>query len=102
MGKFQEMMQNALKVYGYSEKTQKSYLSCMKQFVKFHMLPPDKLNENDIYAYQVYLVNEKKVKWAVFNITVCAIKFFYNKTLNKDWVIKHVRYQKKDLNYLLY
>lgn len=100
MGKFREMMQNALKVYGYSEKTQKSYLYSMKRFVKFHMRSPDQLDESDIYAYQVYLVNEKKVKWAVFNTTVSAIKFFYNKTLNKDWVIKHIRYQKKDLNYL--
>ena len=50
MGKFREMMQNALKVYGYSEKTQKSYLNCMKQYVKFHMKSPDQLDESDIYA----------------------------------------------------
>lgn len=102
MGKFQEMMSDSLKVHGYSEKTQKAYLNHMKRFVQFHMTSPDQLDESDIYAYQVYLVNEKKVNWSTFNIAVSAIKFFYNKTLNNDWPIKHIHYQKKDLNYLPY
>ena len=94
MGKFQEMMLNTLKIHGYSERTQKTYLD--------HMRPPDQLDESDIYAYQVHLVNYKNANWSTFNIAVSAIKFFYRKALNKEWIIKHIPYQKKDLNYLPY
>lgn len=95
MGKYHDMMENELKIRGYSKKTQETYLRCMKNFIKFHNKSPDVLNPEDIKKYQVHLVNEKKVSWTVFNQSVCAIRFFYTTTLNNEWDIKHIPYQKK-------
>ncbi len=94
MGKYRDMMANELKIRGYSPKTRKT-VRCMKNFVKFHMKSPDKLGLVEIKAYQVYLVNEKKVSWTVFNQSVCSIRFFYKKILLKEWDVKHIPYQKK-------
>lgn len=99
MGVFHDKMLTALKIKGYSEDTQKQYLYHMKRFVKFHNLSPDKLGLEDIYAYQVFLIDEKKVSFSSFNLTVAAIRFFYNHILEGEWNIKQIFYQKKEKNY---
>ncbi len=95
MGKYYDMMSNELKIRGYSKKTNETYLRCMRDFVKYHMKSPDELDFVDIKAYQVYLVNDKKVSYTVFNQSVCAIRFFYRNVMQKEWDIKHIPFQKK-------
>jgi len=95
MGKLREKMQKDMAIRGLSPKTQSVYLGCMKGFVRFHRRSPDQLDLNDIYNYQVYLVQQKKASWSLFNQSVCAMRFFYKITLNKDWDVKHIPFQKK-------
>ena len=95
MGKLREKMQKDMVIRGLSPKTQEVYLDQMKSFVRFHGKSPELLGLNEIYQYQVYLAQEKRVSWCFFNQSVCAIRFFYKKTLNKDWDVKHIPFQKK-------
>ncbi len=95
MGKLRDTMQKDMDIRGLSPRTQSTYLGCMKGFVKFYMKSPDQLDLNDIYKYQVYLVQQKKASWSFFNQSVCALRFFYKTTLNKDWDVKHIPFQKK-------
>lgn len=96
MGQLQDRMIQKLKVLGYSEKTQKLYIDQMKRFVAFHNISPDKLSREDIYTWQVHLVEELKVSYSTFKIAVSAIRFFYNKVLDRHWFIKYIPYQKKE------
>jgi site-specific recombinase XerD len=66
----------------------------MKALVRFFRRPPDELTLDDIHAYQLHLTRNQKVCWASFNQSVCAIRFFYGVTLNKDWDIQRIPYQK--------
>ena len=102
MGELKDKMIQKLKVRGYSQRTQDIYVRHMERFVKFHGVSPDKLSTDEIYAYQVYLVDELKAKWSTFNLAVCSLRFFYNQTLGRNWLIKHISYQKKDLNFPQY
>ena len=102
MGYFYDRMQTTLKIYGLAERTQKLYLTEMRNFVKFFNIPPDRISKEHIYDYQAYLVNEKKVGYSAFKITVNSLRFFYNKVLGFDWMIKYIPYQKKELNFLQY
>jgi len=95
MGKLRDTMQKDMDIRGLSPRTQSTYLGCMKGFVKFYMKSPDQLDLNDIYKYQVYLVQQKKASWSFFNQSVCALRFFYKTTLNKDWDVKHIPFQRK-------
>lgn len=95
MGKLREKMQQDMAIRGLSPKTQSVYLGCMKGFVRFHRRSPDQLDLNNIFKYQVYLVQQKKASWSFFNQSVCAMRFFYKITLNKDWDVKHIPFQKK-------
>jgi len=42
-----------------------------------------------------FLVQRKKVAWAVFNQTVCALRFFYHHILHRDWMIEHIPYPRR-------
>jgi site-specific recombinase XerD len=41
-------------------------------------------------------LNVKKVSWAVFNQTVCALRFFYHHSLHRDWMIEHIPYPRHE------
>ena len=91
----------------------------MRDFVKFHRISPDQLWLDHIYEYQVIwtLLNRERFTTeghlrhpagtfgtlrapsalCYFNQSVCAIRFFYKITLNKDWDIKHIPFQKKGI-----
>jgi site-specific recombinase XerD len=87
-------MENDLSIRGYSPDTKRVYLACVKSFVGHFMRPPDELGPEHIKRYQLYLTKERKVCWATFNQTVCALRFFYTVTMERDWDIKHIPYQK--------
>jgi site-specific recombinase XerD len=87
-------MERDLEIRGFSLSTRQAYLARMKAMVRFFMRPPDELTLEDIHAYQLYLTRDCKVGWATFNQSVCAIRFFYGVTLEKDWDIQRIPYQK--------
>ncbi|MBN2257511.1 MAG: tyrosine-type recombinase/integrase, partial [Anaerolineaceae bacterium] len=53
------------------------------------------LGPEEIRAYQVHLVQQKKASWSAFNIAVSALKFLYAVTLEKDWAVQKIPYAKK-------
>ena len=95
MGQLREKMQQDMAIRGFTLRTQQTYLERMRSFVRFHRKSPDLLGLQEIYQYQVYLAQEKEVSWCFFNQSVCAIRFFYTKTLHKDWDVRHIPYQKQ-------
>ena len=95
MGKFRDLMEQDLKIRGYGERTQKSYLAQVRHLVRYFMVSPDQLAIEQINQYQRYLTEERKLSWSAFNVAVCAIRFFYRVTLRRDWDIRRIPYQKK-------
>jgi integrase/recombinase XerD len=73
-----------------SPKTQKAYIAGVAHFAKYFGKSPELLGPGHIRAYQIFLVREKKVSWATFNQSVCALRFLYRVTLGKDWVVQHI------------
>jgi len=94
MGQFRDRYVRDLQIRGYSPNTVKQYVYCVKILVKHFMRPPDELTVEDINAFQLYLTKERKVATATFNVYVFAIRYFFLKTLKKDWEIKIIPYQR--------
>ena len=94
MGALRERMKRDMAIRGYSWKTQDSYLTRVRDFVIYHGRSPEELTIEDINDYQYHLIEERRASWAIFNQTVCALKFLYGVTLGKEWMIKHIPYQK--------
>lgn len=94
MGEFRDRMERDLEIRGFSPSTQQAYLARMKAMVRFFMRPPDELTLEDINAYQLHLTRERKVGWATYNQSVGAMRFFFGVTLNRDWDMQRIPYQK--------
>ena len=94
MGQYRDRMERDLQIRGFSPCTQQCYLGRMKAFVGYFMRPPDQLTLEDIHTYQLHLTRERKVSWGVFNQSVAALRFFYGVTLERDWDVRRIPYQK--------
>jgi len=56
---------------------------------------PELLGPEEIRQYQVYLVNERHVSSSYLTQTVCALRFLYCVTLQRDWAITRIPHPKQ-------
>ena len=81
---------------GFSARTQECYAAAVGQLAAHYHRSPDKLAEEDLRQYFLYLANEKKVARATATIALCGIKFFYEQTLHQNWTtLRFVRPQRE-------
>lgn len=84
-----------LQLRNYAASTIGSYVEHVSRFALHFQRSPEELTEEDVRTYLVYLVRERQYSWSHYNVTVCALRFLYRVTLNKDWSLKHVPYAKR-------
>ncbi len=80
------------------ENTQRAYIRNVAALAQFFGKSPDLLNREQIREYLLYLVREKKYAGSTYRQILSSIRFFYRKTLGKDWVvpgIQQTRVEKK-------
>jgi integrase/recombinase XerD len=96
MTELRRRMIEELRLRNYSPNTITIYIRCVAQFAQHFRLSPDRLGPEHIRQYQLFLVQEKEVSWALFNQTVCALRFFYHHILHRDWMIEHIPYPRQE------
>lgn len=96
MTPLRQRMVDDLRVRNYSPRTIDMYVHCVSQFARHFGKSPDKLGPEHIREYQTFLVNTRKASWALFNVAVCALRFFYKYTLGKPWIIEHIPFPKQE------
>ena len=74
-----------MQLHGLSENTQELYVRAVSQLSQYVHRGPDKVTEEDIRQYFLYLTNEKKSSRSTTTVALCGIKFFYENTLRRDW-----------------
>jgi len=91
------MTEQKLKLRGYSENTQRTYLQMFKDFLRFYAQHnPVDLTEVEIRNYLIYLVEKKKISRSAQNQSINAIKFFYEKVLGQDRKVYHLERPMKE------
>jgi len=65
--------------------TQDSYLRAVTGLANlfYNKSSPDKISEEELKEYILYLANERGLKWSSINIITAGIRFFYIKTLKR-------------------
>jgi integrase/recombinase XerD len=96
MTPLRKRMTQDLRIRNYADSTIEVYTDLVARFARFFGKSPEDLGPEDIRTYQVYLVEERKVSWTILNQTVCALRFLYRTTLDKDWAIRHIPYAKRE------
>jgi site-specific recombinase XerD len=78
-------MHDDLQLAGLREGTQKVYLRTIRQLAAHFHQAPDRLSEEQVREYLLYLKNGKLLAPSSLNVAACAIKFFYSHTAPGDW-----------------
>ena len=90
MGKLREQMKGDLELKGLSPNTQKIYLRQVSQFSRHFRRSPHHLGEKEVREYLLYLIREKKVSTSTVNQCYHALKFLYERTLERERVMARV------------
>jgi site-specific recombinase XerD len=85
-----------LTIQNYSPHTIRIYVDRVARFAQYFGQSPDQLGPAHIREFQLYLVQTKKASWAVFNQTVCALRFFYRTCLGKTGMVEHIPYPRHE------
>ena len=83
-----------MQIRNYSPHTIEGYLRYVGQFAKHFGASPDQLGPEHIRSYQLHLL-QKQVSKSIFIQTVCGLRFLYEKTLHRPWMVEYIPYPKK-------
>ncbi len=95
MTPLRQRMIEDMKVRNLATSTIDTYVREVAAFARYFNRSPEQLGPEAVREYQVHMVNEKKLAWGGFNKAVCALRFLYSKTLNKDWSVERIPFAKK-------
>src|SRR5512140_2345952 len=85
MSALRQKMIEDMQLHGYAERTQEAYLLAVRQLAKHCRKPPNQIEEEELRQYFLFLKNERQVSRSTCTLSLCGIKFFYERTLGREW-----------------
>ncbi len=85
-----------MQLRSFSVRTQQSYVRSVLGLACHYRRSPDQIIEDEIRAYFVHLTCVRKLARPTITIALCGIKFFYEKTLERDWALTGVPVPKRE------
>ena len=98
MTALRQRMLEDLRIRNYAPTTVACYIRSVAEFAQHFNKPPDQLGPEEIRSWQLFLLNERRVKLSTYIQAVCALRFFFRNTLNRKIDIDRIplpRYEKK-------
>lgn len=74
-----------MQLNGLSKGTQEAYISAIRQLAEHFGKSPDCITEEELRQYFLYQTQERKVSRSTCKIYLCAVKFLYEYTLQREW-----------------
>jgi site-specific recombinase XerD len=72
-----------------SPTTQQSYIYAVAKFSRHFNRSPDRLGLEDVRAYQLHLIAQKR-SWSHINQVACSLRFFYGVTLGQSEAFERI------------
>jgi integrase/recombinase XerD len=94
MSPLRRRMLEDMQIRNYSPHTIDGYLRYVAQFAKHFGTSPDRLGPEHIRTYQLHLLHTHASE-SIFIQTVCALRFLYETTLGRPWMVEFIPYPKK-------
>ena len=96
MTTLRQQMAQDLQIAGLSERTQEAYLRAVRQLADHYRQAPDRLSEQHIRDYFLFLKNQKKFAPASLKMAFYGIRYFYTHTVPREWeTLKKLRVPKQ-------
>jgi integrase/recombinase XerD len=90
MTSLRQRMLEDMQVRNLSRPTQQTYVEQVSRFARHFGQSPERLGTEQIRAYQVYLITDRKLAPTSLTVAVAALRFLYTVTLRRDWVVSTV------------
>ena len=84
MRELRQRMTDDMVVRRMSERTQEAYLAAVASMARFYRRSPDQIPDEEVQAYLLHLIRDRKRAWSTCNIAVHGLRFFYHVTLKRD------------------
>ena len=86
MTDLRKRMLEELQRRNYSPTTIRYYLRVVENFARHFGKRPDRLTQENIREYQVYLLQERKLEASTVGLHIAALRFFFVKTLRRPYL----------------
>jgi integrase/recombinase XerD len=83
MTELRQRMEDAMVLRGFALRTRETYLACVAALAKHYRCPPDRLDAEQIQAYLLHLIQERKLAYASVNQAACAFRFLFGHVLQQ-------------------
>lgn len=91
-----ERLRQAIRIRNMSDRTEEIYIQCVARFAQHFHRSPDRLGRGEIEQYLLFLRDVKRVSWAWFNQSVCALRFFYLYVLDRPDLVHRIPYGRRE------
>jgi site-specific recombinase XerD len=88
-------MQEEMKLRGYRPKTIQIYLAAVSKLARHYRRSPEQIQSEEIRSYLLHLLEERKLASSTLNQTICALRFFYIRILERPWTVGKVHFLKR-------
>lgn len=83
MKSLREQMTEAMVLRGFAARTQEAYVAAVVALAKHYHRCPDTLSSEELQAYLLFLITEKKLAYASVNQAACAFRFLFERVLKR-------------------
>ena len=84
MERLRDRMLEDMRLHGHSESTQKRYIRCVEDLVKYCDCPPARITDEQVRKFFLHLIDEREAAEGTFRPYYYAIKFFFTVTLGRN------------------
>lgn len=84
MTPLRQQMHDAMLVRGFALRTRQAYIEAVAKLAKFYHVSPDRLASDQIEAWLLHLVRDRKLSYSTINQAACACRFLYGTVLQQD------------------
>lgn len=96
MTPLRQRMIEEMKLRNFAPGSMDVYVQCVARFAQHFGKSPEALGPEHVRAFLLHMIQERKVSWGYYNQHVQALRFLYNATLARDWVLKHIVCPKRE------
>lgn len=95
MTALRQRMTEDMQLRNMSRHTVRAYVDAVARFAKHFNISPEKLGVEHVRQYLLEVNREKPHSWSHYNITLCALRFFYETTLARHGFLNDMPCPKK-------
>jgi integrase/recombinase XerD len=79
-----------MRIRNFTQNTQRSYLEQVSRFARHFGRSPEELGPQEVRAYQIYLLEVRKLSASSRSIAAGALRFLYKVTLERQWAVEYI------------